>query len=190
MANLRSAFGGNSFNPDDVPDFEPIPAGKYRIQFTTSEMVATKNGNGEYLSMVAEVMDGEFKGRKLFERLNLVNQNEKAVEIAQRTLGSICRAALPGTKSVDDSEKLHFKPMMANVVVIPPTPDKMDPTKVYPAKNEIKGYEATANKAASAASSAGSSNTSAKSSAQAADPAPAPAAAKVSAGSRPWQKTK
>ena len=68
MANLGS-FNANKVDP--MADFEPIPAGKYLAVITGSEMKATKSGNGSFLELVFEVAEGEFKGRKLWARLNL-----------------------------------------------------------------------------------------------------------------------
>ena len=61
---------------------------------------------------------GSIVGRKLFDRLNLVNGNPTTVEIAQRTLSAICRAI--GRMQVQDSEELHLIPLIADVKVKPP----------------------------------------------------------------------
>ena len=94
----------------------------------------TKAQTGSYLNMVLEVIEGDKAGRKLFERLNLRNPNQTAVEIAERTLSSICRAV--GVMLPRDSSDLHDKPMMAKV--------KVKPAKDgYDASNEIGEYAAT-----------------------------------------------
>ncbi|MBJ3778839.1 DUF669 domain-containing protein [Acuticoccus sp. 2012] len=64
------------------------------------------------------MLDGEHVGRKLFDRLNLVNANTQTVEIAQRTLSAICHAT--GKMQVTDSEQLHLIPLQADVTVQPP----------------------------------------------------------------------
>ena len=64
------------------------------------------------------MLDGPYKGRKLFDRLNLVNANPQTVEIAQRTLSAICHAT--GRMQVQDSEELHLIPFIADVQVQPP----------------------------------------------------------------------
>jgi hypothetical protein len=89
MANLN---GFNAHNIDPATDFEPIPAGKYLAVITDSEMKATKNGNGYYLELTFQVIDGPYKNRLLWSRLNLHNPNEQAVQIAQGELSAICRA--------------------------------------------------------------------------------------------------
>ena len=64
------------------------------------------------------MLEGAYAGRKLFDRLNLVNSNPTTVEIAQRTLSAICHAT--GLMQVDDSEQLHLIPLIADVKVQPP----------------------------------------------------------------------
>lgn len=64
------------------------------------------------------MLEGLHTGKKLFDRLNLVNNSPGTVEFAQRTLSAICRAA--GRMQVQDSEELHLVPMRVDVKVQPP----------------------------------------------------------------------
>lgn len=111
MANL---FG---FNAAEHPeqDFSAIPEGVYPVMAIASEMKPTKNGNGEMLVFTFEVLEGQFKGRKLWSRLNLKNANKTAVEIAQRELAQICNAV--GIPTPTSSEELHNRPFHATVKV-------------------------------------------------------------------------
>jgi len=81
-------------------------------------MRPTKDGRGQYLFLELDILEGQFAGRKLFDRLNLVNDNPDTVDIATRTLSSICRAT--GQMQVKDSEQLHLIPLIADVRVRPP----------------------------------------------------------------------
>ena len=56
-------------------EFEPIPAGKYLAMITESEMKPTKSGSGSYLQLTFQILEGEYKGRFLWARLNLNNPN-------------------------------------------------------------------------------------------------------------------
>lgn len=96
---------------------EPLPAGWYKCVITDSEEKPTKAQTGSYLQMTLEVIEGDHTGRKVFERLNLNNPNATAVEIAQRTLSSICRAVRVMTPR--NSTDLHDKPLMVKVKVKP-----------------------------------------------------------------------
>jgi len=123
-------FDAEAIEP--TTDFEPLPVGDYVVLITASEIKTTKNGNGEYLQLTYDVVDGKYKGRKLFDRLNLKNQNQTAVEIAQRALSAICRAV--GVMHPNDSAELHGKPLSVKVGIRPANGD-------YSASNEIKGWK-------------------------------------------------
>jgi hypothetical protein len=116
MANLGATFDATTIDP--AKPYEVLPPGKYVVQIVSSEMRPTKDGAGQYLWIEIDVIEGEHAGRKLFDRLNLVNANPQTVEIAQRTLSAICHAT--GRMQVRDSEELHLVPLIADVTVQPP----------------------------------------------------------------------
>jgi hypothetical protein len=134
MANLGQTFNANDVEP--ASSMEVIAAGKYTAQIVNSEMRGTKDGNGQYLWLEIDILEGEYKGRKLWDRLNLVNGNSEAVRIANQTLSAICHAV--EVMSVHDSEQLHYKPFTVNVRVRPAGPDKTGTMR--DAQNEIRGY--------------------------------------------------
>ena len=115
MANLGN-FDASTVDPTKPIDL--LPPGKYVVQIVASEMRVTKDGMGQYLWLELDVLEGECTGRKLFDRLNLVNNNPQTVDFAQRTLSAICHAT--GRMQVQDSEELHLIPMLADVKVQPP----------------------------------------------------------------------
>ncbi|GAB4240852.1 MAG: hypothetical protein OHK0028_19110 [Deltaproteobacteria bacterium] len=110
MANLH---GFNANNVDPAVDFEPIPAGKYLAVITGSEMKATKNGSGSFLELTFQVIEGPYRNRQLWARLNLDNPNKQAVEIARAQLSAICRAV--GVMQPKDSLELHNLPLQITV---------------------------------------------------------------------------
>ena len=116
MANLGTTFDAS--NVDPARPFELLPPGKYVVQIVASEMRVTKDGQGQYLWLELDVLEGEHAGKKLFDRLNLINNAASTVEFAQRTLSAICRAA--GRMQVQDSEELHLVPILADVKIQPP----------------------------------------------------------------------
>lgn len=107
---------GNGFDASVVPPdtvFDPIPEGEYVAAITESEMKPTKNGNGQYLQVKLEILDGEHKGRTLFDRFNLQNPSEQAVNIAMRQFSGLCHAV--NVIKVQDSCQLHNIPFIAKV---------------------------------------------------------------------------
>ena len=129
MANLNG-FDASQVEP--TASFDPIPAGKYLAAITESEMKPTKNGSGNYLQMTFTVLDGEFKNRVLWARLNLSNPNATAVKIARSELSALCRAV--GVLQPRDSVELHNIPLLITVKV-----KKRDDTGEL--ANEVKGFE-------------------------------------------------
>lgn len=126
---------GETFDPNTVPEsdrnFDPIPAGMYKVQVIESDVVDIKSGNGQALVLTFEVLDGPYANRKLWDRLNIRHTSEQAQSIAQRSLADLFLAtATPPSRNSDD---LHFKPCMARVTI--------DRQEGYADKNVIKAYK-------------------------------------------------
>lgn len=125
-----------NFNANDVTPsigIDPIPAGKYQAVIIESEMKPTRNGSGQYLEFTFEVIEGDYKGRKVWARLNLENQNSQTVQIARADLSAICRAV--NVMEPRDSIELHNLPMTITVRC------RKNP-ETEEISNEIKGYAA------------------------------------------------
>ncbi|MCB1372403.1 MAG: DUF669 domain-containing protein [Rhodobacteraceae bacterium] len=127
MAHLGATFDATTVDP--AAGFELFPAGQYVAQIVSSEMRPTKDGGGQYLWLELDILEGPLQGRKLFDRLNLVNASAQTVEIAQRTLSAICHAT--GRLQVQDSQELHLIPMIADVKVKPPKNGYGESNKVH-----------------------------------------------------------
>lgn len=113
MANL-----GQQFNRADMPadEFSPLPKGDYTAIISNSEMVAYKSGNGQYLKLTYEIVDGDKKGRKVFDNMNISHPtSQKAVEIAWSQMGKIMDAV--GLVNIQDSNELHNKPINISVEI-------------------------------------------------------------------------
>ena len=142
------AYLGN-FNAAEVQpmtEMVALPNGEYLMAITASEMKPTKDGNGEYLFLTFTVVDAkleEHKHRKVFVRLNLVNNNSVAVDIAKRELSAICHAI--GRLNIADSQDLHDRPMTCKVQHIPPKGEYLESNKITaykPASEYGKGPNA------------------------------------------------
>ena len=128
MPNLN---GFNATEVEPTTSFEPLPAGKYLAAVTDSEMKPTKSGSGSYLQLTFTILEGEYKNRVLWARLNLNNPNATAVKIARSELSAICHAV--GVMQPRDSVDLHNLPLVITVKL-----KKRDDTGEL--TNEIKGY--------------------------------------------------
>ena len=135
MATLNG-FDARQVEPTSA--FDAIPSGKYNAAITDSELKPTKNGSGKYLQLTFTIIEGEYKNRILWSRLNLENPNATAVKIARSELSAICRAT--GVMTPRDSAELHNLPLVITVKT-----KKRDDTGDL--TNEIKGYEPKASTA-------------------------------------------
>lgn len=126
-----STLNFNANNVEPSIGIEPIPAGKYEAVIIESEMKPTKTGNGQYLELTFEIIEGQYKGRRVWERLNLENPNPQTVHIARGNLSAICHAVK--VMEPRDSSELHNLPLAINVRCRKnPETDEIS--------NEVKGY--------------------------------------------------
>lgn len=113
MAELPDVFTADDHEP--MQEFGIMPSIFYLGHVKKSEVKKTKAGTGLRLNMQVEVECSEeegfepeeckYKGRLVFIGLNIQNPSQKAVEISQRELRSLCDAV--GVPEVEDSEELH-----------------------------------------------------------------------------------
>ena len=158
-------------------DFGPIPAGEYPAQIIDSEMRATASNAGQYLSLTHQIIDGPYKGRLVWARLNLDNPNAQTVEIANRQLSAICHAA--GILQVTDSVQLHHRPLVIRVEFVPAGTDRRGRTRDRDS-NEIKGWKKLEGAVPAAPAQAAATSTPASATPRAAAPA---------ATSPPWRRS-
>ena len=72
-------------------NYELLEDGTYTAIIADSEWKENRAKTGGYLNLKLEIIEGKYKGRVIFDMLNLQNQNPKAVEIAEQTLpNKIC----------------------------------------------------------------------------------------------------
>jgi len=124
-----------NFNASEVAPsagFTPIPAGRYVAIINDSGMWPTKSGNGQYLQLEFEIIEGEYAGRRLRDWLNLEHANPEAVRIARANLSVICHAVQVLTPQ--DSAELHNIPL----IIVVRCKQNQDGETV----NEVRGYEA------------------------------------------------
>lgn len=131
-------------NASDLPDFEerdfsPIPPGEYTAMIVESEIKTTKSG--EMLVLVFEILDTDYKGRKVWNNLNIRNSSTEAEKIALAALKQVMTAV--GKLSIKKSEELHNKRVKIDVTVRPGRPYEKD-GKQYDGNpsNDIKNYHA------------------------------------------------
>ena len=126
MATIN--FNANEIEPSSY--FDAIPAGKYLAVITRSDKIETKDKKGQFLLLEFEIVEGDYKNRKLWSRLNINNKNPETVRIANADLAAICRAV--NVMQPRDSSELHNLPLTIIVKCRKNQDDEI--------VNEIKGY--------------------------------------------------
>lgn len=134
---MKLSFNAATVEPNSA--FEPLPTSWYTGMITAAEEKDNNEKTGKYLEVTIEIMGGDYNKRKVFDRMNLVNQNPMAVDIAWRTLSAICHAV--GVIQMEDTADLQGKPFL---VKVSERKARQDPAtgKTYEASNEVKGYKA------------------------------------------------
>ncbi|UYV11913.1 MAG: DUF669 domain-containing protein [Phycisphaera sp.] len=128
MADLN---GFDATQVEPAGNFAPLPAGQYLCAAVDSQMKPTKKGDGKYLQVELEVLEGEHKGRKLWDRFVLEHPNERTVAIAKSSLASLCTAV--GVTRPRDSAELHNVPVLVRVACT----KRNDTGEIT---NTVKGY--------------------------------------------------
>lgn len=121
-------FVAGDHEPND--SFEVLPPGRYHTLIESVTWKPTKAGSGHYLEFKLQVLDGPCKGRYLWDRLNLDNPSQQAVQIACGQLSAIARAA--GIGAITNEAELLNKVVVARV--------KVRQSKEYGDSNQITGY--------------------------------------------------
>lgn len=129
MNGNLSGFDAGAVAPNE--GFDVLPAGEYDVVIVSSVVEPTSKGDGKFLKLKLQVLNGEFQNRRLWDRLNLWNPSAKAVEIAKGTLSAICRAV--GVLTPGDSSELHNKPLRVKV--------KVEKSEEYGEQNKVTGYK-------------------------------------------------
>lgn len=127
MAQL--SFDATRVEPDNGP--ETVPAGWYIVSADESMIRPTKDGANAYTQFRFSILDGQYKGRKLFARFNLQHANPQTSEIAQRGLSALCHAV--NVLQLQDTAQIHDIPLKVRVTV------KKD--EGYEPSNEIRSYK-------------------------------------------------
>lgn len=121
-------------------EFEPIPNGTYPFAVVASESKVSDDKTKMGLKLTLQVLDGEYKGRKMTTYLNLTHPNPVAQELGQKELSAICHVT--NVMKLTNSQQLHDIPFKAKIRVTPKSTKKQDDgtTKEYGEGNAVQQY--------------------------------------------------
>ena len=111
-------------------EYSPLPAGVYEAEVEKIETRTSIKGD-EYLALTFNVVEDGAVGRKIFDNFHLWNPSAQAVEISQRRMSSLFKAA--GFPTMGPTDDLLGKQIKVRVKV-------KDADNGYEAQNQVKAY--------------------------------------------------
>ena len=125
------AFNFDANQHEQHKPFEVLPPGWYPVVIDDSDWIQTKDGQGHYMQFNFKIIEGEHKGRIIFDRLNLQHANPMIVERANSCLASICMAV--GKPQLKDTVEMHGSALEIKLTI-------QKPKDGYDATNNVRGY--------------------------------------------------
>jgi hypothetical protein len=113
-------------------EYSPLPPGEYIVVVTESEVKPNSKGTGTIVKIKMQVIDGQHKGRTLYDNINITNPSAQAQSIGQSQLAAIAKAC--GVAKLLDTAQLHGKPIK---VKVENEPDNRDPSKT---RSRVSAY--------------------------------------------------
>lgn len=147
MANLN----GINIDPnvkEQAGAFTVLPKGKYAAVIVKDDLMDNKANTGKLLNIILQIIEGEFKGTEIIDRLNIINPSAQSQAIGQGQLKRICTITKQPFPPAD-TRKCWGIPLVIDVDIEEfqsNTTDKMLQS------NKVKGYH---EKTAAAQPSAG-----------------------------------
>jgi len=133
MANLGGTIKIEDLPEDNGGEFKPLPEGWYDVKITDADVKTTKSGTGKYIKLAYQIIGADYSGRLVFDMITIINDNEKAVEIGKRNLGSLMGAI--GVNEVSDTDQLIGHDLQIKVKIKPAEGE-------YPEGNNVTSYKA------------------------------------------------
>lgn len=93
--------------------YEALPEGQYIASVSKIELKYTKAGNGQYLNVQFTIVDGQLKGKTFFDKINISNINQQAVEIGLARLNTLL--SVGGLHALEDTEQLNGITVLATI---------------------------------------------------------------------------
>ena len=134
MVALR--FDATKYEPQRA--FDLLPDGDYPVVIVRSDFKPNSKGTGRFIELEMAIQGGQYNNQRVFERLNVENPSQQTVDIANRTLTSIC--CVTGVLHLEDLQQLHNRPFVAIVRQVPRGDQKHLPEEERGKSNAVKGY--------------------------------------------------
>jgi uncharacterized protein DUF669 len=110
--------------------WDVLPVGEYVAQIVEASIQQPNSGDGYHLALTWKIIEGDYEGRQVWQRITYLHSSEQAQTIGRKTLKDLCDA-LGVNEQVKDAEVFLFKPVRIRLGI------ERDKQGVYPDKNRI-----------------------------------------------------
>ena len=110
--------------------WDVLPVRQYVAQIVEASIQQPNSGDGYYLALTWKIIEGDYEGRQVWQRITYLHSSEQAQTIGRKTLKDLCDA-LGVNEQVKDAEVFLFKPVLIRLGI------ERDKQGVYPDKNRI-----------------------------------------------------
>jgi hypothetical protein len=110
--------------------WDVLPVGEYVAQVVEASIQQPNSGDGYHLALTWKIIEGDYEGRQVWQRITYLHSSEQAQTIGRKTLKDLC-VATGVAEQVDDAEVFKFKPVRIRLGV------ERDRQGLYPDKNRI-----------------------------------------------------
>src|SRR5215475_13411459 len=110
--------------------WDVLPVGEYVAQVVEASIQQPNSGDGYHLALTWKIIEGDYEGRQVWQRITYLHSSEQAQTIGRKTLKDLC-VATGVAEQVDNAEVFLFKPVRIRLGI------ERDKQGVYPDKNRI-----------------------------------------------------
>ena len=110
--------------------WDVLPPGEYVAHAVEASIQQPHSGDGYYLALTWKIIEGDYEGRQVWQRITYLHSSEQAQTIGRKMLKDLC-VATGVAEQVDDAEVFLFKPVRIRLGI------ERDRQGLYPDKNRI-----------------------------------------------------
>lgn len=122
-------FNAKEVQPEQ--SFTCVPRGQYIACVQTSDLRLNRKATGHLLTLTFVIQEGEYKGHRIFDNVNIQHDNPKVQRIGQAHLSALCHAT--HVLKLENSSQLHDIPVKIDVSI-------EEGSNGYPDRNKIVGF--------------------------------------------------
>src|SRR6516225_5888443 len=111
--------------------WDVLPASEYVAQVVEASIQQPNAGDGYHLALTWKIIEGDYEGRQVWQRITYLHSSEQAQTIGRKTLKDLWVATGVADEQVDNAEVFLFKPVRIRLGI------ERDKQGVYPDKNRI-----------------------------------------------------